>query len=98
MLHALTADAKTLKATVKAERAAAKNLDITRKELALGEIGHLELLTAEQAWQQAKISLVQAEANRYTDTAALFQALGGGWWNRDDIKADNSRDTKPPTD
>jgi outer membrane protein TolC len=53
--------------------------------LALGEIGHLELLTAEQSWQQARIGLVQAQANRYTDTAALFQALGGGWWNHDDV-------------
>jgi outer membrane protein TolC len=41
--------------------------------------------TAEQAYQQALINLVQAKTNRYADTAALFQALGGGWWNRPDI-------------
>jgi outer membrane protein TolC len=29
---------------------------------------------------------VQAQANRFADTAALFQALGGGWWNRPDLK------------
>ena len=97
-LHALTADAETLKAAVKAEKAAAKSLDIAHKELSLGAIGHLELLNAEQAWQQARINLVQAEANRYTDTAALFQALGGGWWNRDDVKADNSKGAEPKTD
>jgi len=34
---------------------------------------------------------VQAEASRYADTAALFQALGGGWWNRSDVVTDESR-------
>ncbi len=45
----------------------------------------LTLLSAEQTYQQAEINLVQAQANRYADTAALFQALGGGWWNLPDI-------------
>jgi outer membrane protein TolC len=40
------------------------------------------VVNAESTYQQAEIALVQAEANRYSDTAALFQALGGGWWNR----------------
>jgi len=31
------------------------------------------------------INRVQAQAGRYADTAALFQALGGGWWNRSDV-------------
>ena len=43
------------------------------------------LLAAEQAYQQAVLNLAQAQANRYADTAALFQALGGGWWNRNDL-------------
>jgi outer membrane protein TolC len=47
----------------------------------------LALLNAEQTYQQAMINVVQALANRYADTAALFQALGGGWWNRSDIPA-----------
>jgi outer membrane protein TolC len=42
-------------------------------------------LNAEQAYQQARINLVQAQANRYADTAALFQALGGGWWHRPEL-------------
>jgi outer membrane protein TolC len=50
--------------------------------LALGDISCLALLNAEQTYQQAEMAKVQALANRYTDTAALFQALGGGWWNR----------------
>ena len=48
-------------------------------------IDYLTLLNAQRTWQQARISLVQAEANRYADTAALFQALGGGWWHRSDV-------------
>ena len=46
---------------------------------------YLALLSAEQIEQQAQISLVQAQANRFADTAALFQALGGGWWHRADL-------------
>jgi outer membrane protein TolC len=49
----------------------------------------LALLSAEQANQQSQINLVQAEASRYADTAALFQALGGGWWNRADLAVDS---------
>ncbi len=42
----------------------------------------MSLLNAEQTYQQATLAVVQARANRYADTAALYQALGGGWWNR----------------
>ncbi len=46
----------------------------------------LRCWSAEQADQQAQSNLVQAEANRYLDTVALFQALGGGWWQRTDLE------------
>lgn len=82
-LRALEFDALTLKAQVDAERAAAVSLNIARRRLELGDVGYLTVLTAELAYQQAVIALVQAQASRYADTAALFQALGGGWWNRD---------------
>ena len=81
-LHAIQSDADALKAAVAAEHAAAKSLEIARSQLELGQISYLALLNAEQTYQQAMINLVQALANRYADTAALFQALGGGWWNR----------------
>jgi NodT family efflux transporter outer membrane factor (OMF) lipoprotein len=84
-LHALQSDADTLKAAYAAERAAFKSLDIARRQLQLGAIGYLGLLTAENTYDTALIALVQARAARYADTAALFQALGGGWWNRTDI-------------
>jgi NodT family efflux transporter outer membrane factor (OMF) lipoprotein len=83
-LHALQYDADALKAAMASEHAAADSLHIARRQLELGAISYLALLNAQQTYQQASIARIQAEANRYADTAALFQALGGGWWNRDD--------------
>ena len=53
--------------------------------LQIGDINYLELLNAQQTYQRALITLVFAQSNRFADTAALFQALGGGWWNRADV-------------
>ena len=61
-----------------AEAAARKTLDLTRRQLDAGAVNVLALLSAQQAYQQTRISRVQAQAARYTDTAALYQALGGG--------------------
>jgi outer membrane protein TolC len=83
-LHALVFDAQTLKADLEAERAAERSLGYARKAQELGSVSYLALLNAEQAYQQAVVNRVQAQANRYADTAALFQALGGGWWNREE--------------
>ena len=80
-LYALQHDAESLKAAVAAERAAKVTLDLTVKQQQLGYINYLVLLSAQQAYQQALITRVQSQANRLADTAALFQALGGGWWN-----------------
>lgn len=91
-LHALQSDAETLKAAYAAERAAFKSLEIARRQLQLGAIGYLGLLTAENTYDTALIALVQAQAARYADTAALFQALGGGWWNRQDVAPPKSWD------
>jgi len=84
-LHAVQSDAETLKAALAAESAAFKSLEIARRQLQLGAISYLGLLTAQTTYQTALIALVQAQAARYADTAALFQALGGGWWNREDV-------------
>jgi NodT family efflux transporter outer membrane factor (OMF) lipoprotein len=84
-LHALEQDADGLKAAVAARDAAKVTLDLTTRQMQVGYVSYLALLSAEQAYQQAVINLVQAQSNRYADTAALFQALGGGWWNRTDI-------------
>jgi len=83
-LRALEFDALALKAAVAAEQATATSLQIARRRLELGDATYIFVLTAELAYQQAALLRVQAQAARYTDTAALFQALGGGWWNRDE--------------
>ena len=76
-LHALAADADALNAASRAENAARKSLDVSQDQLKLGAVSYLALVLAEQTYQQAVISLLQARASRFTDTAALFQALGG---------------------
>ncbi|MGA9390156.1 MAG: efflux transporter outer membrane subunit [Candidatus Sulfotelmatobacter sp.] len=84
-LHALEQDADGLKAAVAARDAAKVTLDLTTRQMQVGYVSYLALLNAEQSYQQAVINLVQAQSNRYSDSAALFQALGGGWWNRSDV-------------
>jgi len=69
-------------ANARAVEAASATLTATRRNVELGSTSYLALLSAEQAQQQAELNLAQARANRLADTAALFQALGGGWWNR----------------
>jgi NodT family efflux transporter outer membrane factor (OMF) lipoprotein len=80
-LRALQADADALKASAEADRAAKDSFDLAREQYRLGALSLVALLNAEQTYQQAEIAQVQAQANRYADTAGLFQALGGGWWN-----------------
>lgn len=81
-LRALQADADALKANAAAEHAAKASFDLARKQRDLGTISLVAVLNAETIDLQAELALVQAQANRYSDTAGLFQALGGGWWNR----------------
>jgi len=83
-LRAIQTDAVALQKAVASEAASARSLAIMRKRLEFGDVNYVALLNAQQTYQQALLSLVQAKAARYADTVALFQALGGGWWNRDD--------------
>jgi NodT family efflux transporter outer membrane factor (OMF) lipoprotein len=89
-LYALRADADTLAAETTAERTAAESLELVQAQYKSGAASHLQVLTAEQNYQTAAINLVKARAQRFADTAALFQALGGGWWNRTDVAANLS--------
>jgi NodT family efflux transporter outer membrane factor (OMF) lipoprotein len=82
VLLALEFDAAALKAQAEAEAAARESLEVTRAQLQFGAANYLALLNAQRQYEQARIGLVQAQAARYADTAALFQALGGGWWRR----------------
>ena len=89
-LAALEQDAAGLKASAAAADAAKITLDLSQRQWSDGYASYLALLSAEQAYQQARLALVQAQANRLTDTAALYQALGGGWWNRADLSKDKN--------
>lgn len=78
-LHAIDADARSLHSAGAAEQAARQSLDIARRQWQLGAVGYPAVLLAQQSYQQARLTLTAARAARYTDTVALYQALGGGW-------------------
>jgi NodT family efflux transporter outer membrane factor (OMF) lipoprotein len=88
-LAALAEDAEELKTAPPPDAAAKVTLDLAQRQWQDGYAGYLALLNAEQAYQQARIGLVQTQASRYADTAALFQALGGGWWHRQGLAAND---------
>lgn len=87
-LTALEQDADALNAAAAAANAAKTTLDLAERQVQAGYAANLALLNAEQTYQQSRINLVQAQANRYADTAALFQALGGGWWHSAGLAGD----------
>ncbi len=57
---------------------------ISQEQFKVGAIGYATVINAQQTFQNAVISRVQAQAARFSDTVALYQSLGGGWWNRTD--------------
>jgi NodT family efflux transporter outer membrane factor (OMF) lipoprotein len=81
-LRALQNDADALRAARDFERAAKISFDLARQQMQTGNANVLLLLNSQQTYLQAAIQVVQARAARLADTVALFQALGGGWWNR----------------
>jgi NodT family efflux transporter outer membrane factor (OMF) lipoprotein len=93
-LVALQGDADALTASSAAQQAAAESLDLIKSQYRSGGASYVQVLTAEQAYQSAAITLVKARAQRYADTAALFHALGGGWWNRTDAVSPSTASSK----
>ncbi len=89
-LRALEGDARSLQAQTDAELAARDSLRLTDSQYRLGGVSYLLLLNAQRQYQEARISRIQAQASRYTDSVALFQALGGGWWNHTDTPIDTA--------
>jgi NodT family efflux transporter outer membrane factor (OMF) lipoprotein len=86
-LHASLSDAEALAGAVEVERASKLTYDLTRRQMEVGYANYLAVLSAETTYNQALLTRVQAQATRYGDTIALFQALGGGWWNRKEVAA-----------
>jgi len=85
-LRAVQHDAETLRAQRRSEMASRRSMLLTQEQFKLGGVNYVVLLTANQQYRLALISRIQAQATRYIDTAALFQALGGGWWNQNRIQ------------
>ncbi len=83
-LLALQADARSVAAQAAAAVAADESLQLVQSQYANGAAAYPQVLLAEEAKQSASVALVKARAQRFADTAALFQALGGGWWHRTD--------------
>ncbi|MDE2375214.1 MAG: efflux transporter outer membrane subunit, partial [Hyphomicrobiales bacterium] len=81
-LRALQNDADALKAAHNYQRAAKISFDLAHQQMETGNANVLILLTAQQSYLQSVLQVTQARAARLTDTVALYQALGGGWWNR----------------
>jgi NodT family efflux transporter outer membrane factor (OMF) lipoprotein len=82
-LRALDGDAQSLAAQAEAAALAKESLDLVNRQYQLGAVNYLSILDAQRTYQQTRVALAQSQAARYADTAALFQALGGGWWNRE---------------
>ena len=82
VLRALQADSRALSAAIAAQHAASRSIELIRKQVEQGQVSLPILLAVQQAYLQTSLARIQAEAARLADTVALFQALGGGWWNR----------------
>jgi len=86
-LLALEMDGKQLQLEIESEKMASETLELVNLQHKHGAVSSLTLLNAQQQYQQSRISLIQARATLYADTAALMYALGGGWWNLDSDEA-----------
>ena len=95
-LHALQGDAESVAAEAAAQNTSAESLRLVRVQFKSGAANYLQVLSSEQSYQSATVALIKARAQRYADTAALFQALGGGWWNRSDVAANSNQPAKSP--
>jgi NodT family efflux transporter outer membrane factor (OMF) lipoprotein len=81
-LQTLQSDASALDSQAQADAAALASLNLTREQFRIGAASHLELFVAQSQYSQTHLALISAQAARFADTAALLQAMGGGWWNR----------------
>lgn len=83
VLRALENDAQRLSALAAADAAAQGSLETMQRKYQLGAASYVQLLIAQQQAQQTQIDLIEAQARRLIDSAALYQALGGwkikGW-------------------
>ncbi|MGH6968649.1 MAG: TolC family protein, partial [Stellaceae bacterium] len=81
-LDALDHDTQLLDEQRAALESSRRSLDLTRRAYQAGEVALLQVLDASRLYQRARLGYAQAVAQRYVDTAQLFLAMGGGWWQR----------------
>jgi len=89
VLRALEHDAETLHSESQALSTAEEALRLIQANYQAGIVNYLQVLIANDQYHQAKIGYLQAVAQRFQDTVALFVALGGGWWNAEEKIPDN---------
>ncbi len=94
-LRAIDNDAQTLQARTEAAAQAETTYQIASQRFTAGGISQLSVLDAQRQYLQTAIDRTASAASRYTDSASLFQALGGGWWNETPSRSLNS--TAPST-
>lgn len=83
-LHAIESDSRALRIASEQTQFAKNAYELTKRQHATGYLDRLALITAQQNYRQSLMVFAQAQSARLGDSAALFQALGGGWWNRDE--------------
>ena len=81
VLRAIDHDAQSLQAQTEAASQAETAYHIASQRYAAGGISQVALLDAQRQQLAAALNRVVYQGNRYSDSATLFQALGGGWWN-----------------
>lgn len=79
VLTAIVEDAELTRVTADGAEAASRALSLAERSFAAGGTSYLQLLSAEQVAQRARLSAIRAQAARFTDTVALYHALGGAW-------------------
>jgi len=93
-LEALQHDAETLKAQSQGLESSAQALHLIEMNYRAGTVNYLQVLIADYQYQQARLGYIQALGQRLQDTAALFVALGGGWWSARESTIGNSSAAK----
>lgn len=90
-LYTIQSDANILQQAAIGAQTTSTIAELTCKQYQLGAVNYQTQLAAELNAQLAQINLLQAQSNRLGDTAALYQALGGGWWNRSEEKSPDEK-------
>lgn len=96
LLRALGHDAELVGAQQNALEISQTALKLQRLSYAAGKSDVLQLLDAERSYQQARLGYARAVGQRLQDTAELFVAMGGGWWQVKSLTSESGMQTAKP--